>query len=64
MLIMVDLLFVVIQLRIGEEILFLNTKAGRKTKRENDTTDWNSLFNFLHEMIDDLRILSIQGNES
>ena len=34
---------------------FPEYKAGRKKKRENDTTDWNSLFNFLHEMIDDLR---------
>ena len=34
---------------------FPEYKANRKTKRENDTTDWKSLFEFLHEMIEDLR---------
>ena len=34
---------------------FPEYKANRKTKRENDTTDWKSLFEFLHEMVEDLR---------
>ena len=34
---------------------FPEYKANRKTKRENDTTDWKSLFEFLHEMIEDFR---------
>lgn len=34
---------------------FPEYKANRKTKRETDTTDWKSLFEFLHEMIDDFR---------
>ena len=34
---------------------FPEYKANRKTKRENDTTDWKSLFQFLHEMVEDLR---------
>ena len=34
---------------------FPEYKANRKKKRETDTTDWTSLFEFLHQMIDDLR---------
>ena len=34
---------------------FPEYKANRKTKRANDTTDWKSLFEFLHEMIEDFR---------
>ena len=34
---------------------FPEYNANRKTKRETDTTDWKSLFEFLHEMIDDFR---------
>ena len=34
---------------------FPEYQANRKTKRENDTTDWKSLFQFLHEMVEDLR---------
>jgi len=35
---------------------FPEYKANRKTKRETDTTDWKSLFEFLHEMIEDFRL--------
>ena len=34
---------------------FPEYKANRKKKREDDTTDWKSLFQFLDEMIEDLR---------
>ena len=34
---------------------FPEYKANRKKKRETDTTDWTSLFEFLHQMIDDFR---------
>ena len=34
---------------------FPEYKANRKKKREDDTTDWKSLFQFLDEMIDDFR---------
>ena len=34
---------------------FPEYKANRKKKRETDTTDWTSLFEFLHQMIADLR---------
>ena len=34
---------------------FPEYKANRKKKRDTDTTDWTSLFEFLHQMIDDLR---------
>ena len=34
---------------------FPEYKANRKKKRETDTTDWTSLFEFLHQVIDDLR---------
>ena len=34
---------------------FPEYKANRKRKREDDTTDWKSLFQFLDEMIEDLR---------
>ena len=34
---------------------FPEYKANRKKKREDDTTDWKSLFRFLDEMIEDLR---------
>ena len=34
---------------------FPQYKANRKKKREDDSTDWKSLFEFLDEMISDLR---------
>ena len=34
---------------------FPEYNANRKTKRENDTTDWKSLFEFLHELMEDFR---------
>ena len=34
---------------------FPEYKANRKKRRETDTTDWTSLFEFLHQMIADLR---------
>ena len=34
---------------------FKEYKANRRTKRETDTTDWPSLFEFLAEMIEDFR---------
>ena len=34
---------------------FPEYKANRKKRREDDTTDWKSLFEFLNEMIEDLR---------
>ena len=34
---------------------FPEYKANRRTKRETDTTDWPSLFEFLAEMIEDFR---------
>ena len=49
---------------------FPEYKANRKKKRETDTTDWNSLFEFLHQMIDDLReyfpykVVKVEGAEA
>ena len=34
---------------------FPEYKANRKKRRETDSTDWTSLFEFLHQMISDLR---------
>ena len=34
---------------------FPEYKANRKKRRETDSTDWTSLFEFLHQMIADLR---------
>ena len=34
---------------------FPEYKANRKKRRETDSTDWTSLFEFLHQMITDLR---------
>ena len=34
---------------------FTEYKANRKKRRETDSTDWTSLFEFLHQMIADLR---------
>ena len=62
------LLFVVILLKIGEKNLFLNIK--QIAKREDDTTDWKSLFQFLDEMIEDLRnyfpykVMRVEGAEA
>ena len=49
---------------------FPEYKANRKKKRETDTTDWTSLFEFLHQMIDDLReyfpykVVKVEGAEA
>ena len=49
---------------------FPEYKANRKTRRENDTTDWKSLFQFLDEMIEDLRnyfpykVMRVEGAEA
>ena len=49
---------------------FKEYKANRKTRRENDTTDWKSLFQFLDEMIEDLRnnfpykVMRVEGAEA
>ena len=34
---------------------FPEYKANRKKRRAEDDTDWQSLFDFLHQMIEDLR---------
>ena len=49
---------------------FPEYKANRKKHRENDTTDWKSLFQFLDEMIEDLRnyfpyyVVRVEGAEA
>ena len=49
---------------------FPEYKANRKKRRETDTTDWTSLFEFLHQMIDDLReyfpykVVKVEGAEA
>ena len=49
---------------------FPEYKANRKTRRENDTTDWQSLFEFLHSMIEDFRnyfpykVVKVDGAEA
>ena len=49
---------------------FPEYKANRKKKREDDTTDWKSLFQFLDEMIEDLRnyfpykVMRVEGAEA
>ena len=49
---------------------FPEYKANRKKKRETDTTDRTSLFEFLHQMIDDLReyfpykVVKVEGAEA
>jgi len=49
---------------------FPEYKANRKKKREDDTTDWKSLFQFLDEMIEDFRnyfpykVMRVEGAEA
>ncbi len=49
---------------------FPQYKANRKKKREDDTTDWKSLFQFLDEMIEDFRnyfpykVMRVEGAEA
>ena len=49
---------------------FPEYKANRKKHRENDTTDWKSLFQFLDEMIEDFRnyfpykVMRVEGAEA
>ena len=49
---------------------FPEYKANRRKKREDDTTDWKSLFQFLDEMIEDLRnyfpykVMRVEGAEA
>ena len=47
------LLFVVILQRTLERVF--SRIQNRKKRRETDSTDWTSLFEFLHQMIEDLR---------
>jgi len=49
---------------------FPEYKANRKKRRETDSTDWTSLFEFLHQMIADLReyfpykVMRVEGAEA
>ena len=49
---------------------FPEYKANRKKRRETDSTDWTSLFEFLHQMIVDLReyfpykVMRVEGAEA
>jgi len=49
---------------------FKEYKANRKKRRETDSTDWTSLFEFLHQMIADLReyfpykVMRVEGAEA
>lgn len=49
---------------------FPEYKANRKKRREADSTDWTSLFEFLHQMIADLReyfpykVMRVEGAEA
>ena len=49
---------------------FPEYKANRKKRRETDSTDWTSLFEFLHQMIADLReyfpykVIRVEGAEA